>query len=512
MSILTLLDMICDDRPEAIAVAAGGLEISYSDLRGRACGAATMIRQSGAAHVARLGAGSVAEPVALFGAAAAGVPYAPLNFRLSAAPINALIDRLLPALLIIDDVFLDVVTPREGLTVVTRAAFMEAAAAQACDEPPVWVDPAEPAVLLFTSGTTGVPKAAILRHQNLVAYVTGSVEFASAEPGDVGLIAVPPYHIAGVAALLSATFAGRKITILEGFSPEEWLAACAGQVITHAFLVPTMLARIVAILDERGTQPPLVNAIAYGGGRMPEAVIRRAVALFPNAAFTNAYGLTETSSTVAVLTPDDHRAALNAPAGSEAARRITSVGQPIPGIEAQVWDDNGQVVPPGVIGAIHLRGDQIAGEYRDSGSLLNAEGWFNTRDHGFLDSGGYLYLEGRLDDVIVRGGENISPGEIERVLSEHPAVDDAAAVAIPDDEWGEAVAASIVLKPAATASADDLRAWVRERLRSSRVPTQIQFTQALPYNEMGKLVRRTVREEMIASLSARTSAHAHDDP
>ena len=505
MSIFTLLDMICDDRPDAIAVVAGGLEISYSELRRRACGAAAMIRHSGAAHVARLGAGSLAEPVALFGAAGAGVPYAPLNFRLSAAAVNALLDRLLPALLIVDDAVVDVVAPREGLTVMTRAAFLEEAAARACDEPPVWADPDDPAVLLFTSGTTGPPKAAILRHQNLVAYVTGSVEFAGAEPDEAGLVAVPPYHIAGVAALLSATFAGRKITILEGFSPEEWLDACGSQVVTHAFLVPTMLARIVAVLEEGRVPPPLVRAIAYGGGRMPEAVIRRAVTLFPDAAFTNAYGLTETSSTVAVLTPDDHRAALAGPAGSEAARRITSVGQPITGIEVEVRDENGRVLPPGEIGAIYLRGDQIAGEYREGGSLLDAVGWFNTRDHGYLDSGGYLHLEGRLDDVIVRGGENISPGEIERVLSEHPAVADAAAVAIPDDEWGEAVGAAVVLRPAETVSADELRDWVRERLRSSRVPTCIQFNQALPYNEMGKLVRRTVREEMIAEIAARGS-------
>ncbi|WP_419825762.1 class I adenylate-forming enzyme family protein [Sphingomonas sp.] len=502
MSILTLLDMICDDRPDAIAVAAGGLELSYAELRRRACGAAVVIQRSGASHCARLGAGSLAEPVGLFGAAAAGVPYAPLNFRLTADAINALIDRLLPALLVVDDAFIEVVAPREGLTLMTRAAFLEEAAAQACDEPLSWADPGEPAVLLFTSGTTGVPKAAILRHQNLVAYVTGSVEFAGAEPDEAGLVAVPPYHIAGVAALLSATFAGRKITILEGFSPQEWLDACGRQVVTHAFLVPTMLARIVADLEEGGAAPPLVRAISYGGGRMPEAVIRRAVALFPGAAFTNAYGLTETSSTVAVLTPDDHRAALAAPAESDIARRITSVGQPIPGIEVEVRDDDGRVLPAGTIGAIYLRGDQIAGEYRDSGSLLDADGWFNTRDHGYLDHGGYLHLEGRLDDVIVRGGENISPGEIERALTEHPAVDDAAAVAIPDDEWGEAVGAAIVLKLTGTASAGDLRAWVRDRLRSSRVPTLIQFRQSLPYNEMGKLVRRTVREEMIAEMAA----------
>lgn len=501
MSILTLLDMIVDDRPEAVAATVADAQLSYAELRRLACGAGALVKRSGAEHLARLGAGSLAEPVALFGAAAAGVPYAPLNFRLSAKAIGALVDRLLPCLLVVDDQFAGVVAPRDGLTVMSRVAFLDAAAAEACDDPAEFPDPGDAAVLLFTSGTTGTPKAAILRHQNLIAYITGSVEYAGAGPDETGLIAVPPYHIAGVAAILSATFAGRRIAMLEGFSPEEWLDACSDRVVTHAFLVPTMLSRIVALIEEKGLVPPDVRAIAYGGGRMPEAVIRRAVALFGQTAFTNAYGLTETSSTVAVLTPDDHRDALGAEPDSEQARRITSVGRVIGGIEIEVRGEDGEVLPTGSIGAIFLRGEQVAGEYRDSGSVLDGDGWFNTRDHGYLDSDRFLYLEGRLDDVIVRGGENISPGEIERVLGDHPAIEDAAVVAIPDDEWGETVAAAIVVRPDDCVSNEELQAWVRARLRSSRVPAQIQRVAKLPYNEMGKLVRRTVREQMLSEFA-----------
>ena len=174
------------------------------------------------------------------------------------------------------------------------------------------------------------------------------------------------------------------------------------------------------------------------------------------------------------------------------------MGQPLPGIEVVVRDELGNIVPAGTVGAIHVRGDQVAGEYRETGSVLDAHGWFDTRDHGYLDSGGYLFLEGRRDDVIVRGGENISPGEIERVLTTHPAVQDVAVVALPDEEWGETVGAAIVLHPGHEASEHELRDWVRGALRSSRMPTCIRFERELPYSETGKLLRRVVRASMLS--------------
>ena len=148
-----------------------------------------------------------------------------------------------------------------------------------------------------------------------------------------------------------------------------------------------------------------------------------------------------------------------------------------------------------------MRGEQVSGEYRGKGSLLDDDGWFNTRDGGYLDEGGYLYLEGRMDDVIVRGGENMSPGEIEDVLLAHKAVGDACVIGIPSEQWGEAVAAVIVLKDQATASDEELKSWVKERLRSSRTPERIEFWEELPYNETGKLLRRKVREAFSSETS-----------
>ena len=228
---------------------------------------------------------------------------------------------------------------------------------------------------------------------------------------------------------------------------------------------------------------------------MPLSVIERAMRLVPEAAFTNAYGLTETSSTISLLGPDDHR---NAVASEDPAerRRLASVGRPLPSLEVEIRDEDGKPVPTGVRGEIHVRGEQVSGEYLGRGSLLTDDGWFPTRDGGWLDDEGYLFLEGRMDDVIVRGGENMSPGEIEDVLLEHPAVADAAVVGIPDEQWGEAVAAAIVLKADSQADADELRDWVIRHLRSSRAPQRFVFRSELPYNETGKLLRRQIRAEL----------------
>jgi acyl-CoA synthetase (AMP-forming)/AMP-acid ligase II len=211
----------------------------------------------------------------------------------------------------------------------------------------------------------------------------------------------------------------------------------------------------------------------------------------------NAYGLTETSSTVSVLGPDDHREAARS-SDPAVRRRLVSVGRPIEALELEIRDATGDPVPIGVRGEIWVRGPQVAGEYLTH-SVLTSDGWFPTKDAGSLDQDGYLFLDGRMDDVIVRGAENLSPGEIEDVLLEHPAVAEAAVVGVPDEVWGERVVAVVVLAPDCTADEGQLQGWVRDRLRSARTPARIDFRDALPYNETGKLLRRVLREEVASA-------------
>jgi acyl-CoA synthetase (AMP-forming)/AMP-acid ligase II len=205
--------------------------------------------------------------------------------------------------------------------------------------------------------------------------------------------------------------------------------------------------------------------------------------------------MTETASTFCMLLPDHHRMAIESD-DPAVRRRLTSVGMPLPGVDLQIRSDDGKPVGPGERGEIYVRGEQVSGEYVGKGSMLDEDGWFPTRDVGELDAEGFLFLEGRADDVIVRGAENMSPGEIEDVLVQHPAVADAAAVGVPDEEWGEAVGSVVALKPGQEATEQELQAWVNQHLRSSKVPKFVKFADELPYNETGKLLRRVVRQNL----------------
>ncbi|MEQ1438847.1 class I adenylate-forming enzyme family protein [Fontimonas sp. SYSU GA230001] len=494
MNISTILDMAAEAFGERIGVVAGDTRYSYAQLRELAYRAARRFKASGARYVALLDVNSPAAPVALFGAAYAGIPYVPVNYRLTRAEINELLARVAPAVVVVGPEQRAQIDARADLQLLDRAELLSLPD-DGGEVPVPEEDPRAVAVQLFTSGTTGKPKAAILRHENLMSYIVGTVEFASADENDAIIVSVPPYHIAGISAVLSSTYACRRMVQLESFEPKSWLAAARAEDISNAFLVPTMLQRIVEHLDASGEAPdlPALRAIAYGGGKMPLSTIQRAMALFPNVDFTNAYGLTETSSTIAVLGPEDHRAAYQS-ADPQVRRRLGSVGKPA-AVEIEIRDESGQVLGPEQAGLVFVRGPQVSGEYLSLGSQLDADGWFPTKDRGYLDAEGYLFLDGRADDVIVRGGENISPGEIEEVLLSHPAVADVACVAMPDEQWGEAVAAAVVLKDGAKASAQELQELVKGRLRSSRVPQKIVFKDALPYNETGKVLRRVIRQE-----------------
>ena len=494
MNISLVLQMAAEAEPDRVGLVCDGKRWSYGELFRAAQVAARRILDSGCKHVALLDESSEAAPIALFGAALSGIAYVPLNYRLADPDLARLLARIAPAYIVGDVARVRRLNPDGGHQVFSRSEFVAAVGQPLQGEVPSFEDPDGIAVQLFTSGTTAAPKAALLRHANLLSYILGTNEFGSASEGEAVLVSVPPYHIAGIAALLSSTYVMRRILMLPAFDPDSWLALAAGEQATNAFVVPTMLSRIIARLDQ-GTKADLssLKAIAYGGGRMPTELIERALELFPKADFTNAYGLTETSSTIALLTPDDHRAA-RASDDPKIRARLGSVGRPLPTVEVEIRDEDGKAVAPGGRGEVYVRGDQVSGEYRER-KALDAQGWFPTRDAGWIDSDGYLFLTGRADDVIVRGGENISPGEIEDVLMGHPSIADAAAVAVPSTEWGEAVGIAIVCKPDCTAPGDEeLRTLVKSRLRSSRVPERIAVLQALPYNEMGKLLRREIKK------------------
>lgn len=488
-----LLEMAAEAAPDRDALAG----LTYRELfeRSRRCGGAIAAR--GISRVAYLGVNSPDVATLLFGCGLAGAAFAPLNYRLGDAQLAEAVRRLAPVTVVLDETATGRIRAGAGVEVVEAADLADGDPGAL----PPFVDADRVAVLLLTSGTSGPPKAAVLRHRHLTGYVLSTVEFGAADEHEAILVSVPPYHIAAISSVLTSVYSGRRMVQLSSFIPDEWVATATLEQVTHAMVVPTMLGRILDVLEAEGESLPRLRHLSYGGGRMPRQTVERALRLLPHVDLVNAYGLTETSSTITLLGPDDHREAWASDDPAVRAR-LGSVGRPAPGVELQVRDEQGAAVGPGVAGAVFVRGEQVSGEYL-SHRATDADGWYPTNDRGYLDEAGYLFLDGRADDVIVRGGENISPGEIEDVLLDHPAVAEAAVLGLPDVEWGERVEAVVVLVPGAeeAALAEQLQDLVRGRLRSTRVPAVVHVRPALPATDTGKVLRRVLRHDLLAERS-----------
>lgn len=498
MRLTLLLDMAADGFGDRVLAGRRRGGITAAELVRRSHAGAALVRERAADALVYLDVNGPAFPVALFAAARAGVPLVPLNYRLGQRQLDELLARHPKALGIAGPGAL-AHFERAGLSAITSDDWLEQTradrgeitddgqgdagqAAAPDDENPV-------AVIIYTSGTTSAPKGVLLRHENLVSYVLGSVEFASAGETEAALVSVPPYHIAAVANVITNLYAGRRTLVLEAFAPGQWLRTVREEEVTSAMVVPTMLARIIDSNEDRSV--PTLRSLSYGGAPMPAALIERALREWTGVGFVNAYGLTETSSTVALLGPDDHRAAIESRDPAVRAR-LSSVGRPLPGIELEIRGTAGEPLGAGQPGRICVRGGQVSAEYAGLGRAVDDRGFFDTRDDGFLDADGYLFVSGRTDDTIIRGAENIAPAEIEDILLRHPAVLDAVVFGVPDQEWGQRIEAAIVPRPEIDLDPADLREFTLQALRSSKTPDRFWLLSELPRTETGKLLRRLV--------------------
>ncbi len=508
MNLTLLLDMVVEGMPDRVLIGDREDGLTANRLQRLAQGAGTVMANLidvPGKPLLYLAENGPAFPTALFGAAYSGVPFLPLNYRLSDEQLAEIIGRHGGSVVITD-------APERIAAIVSNPTmsvdeFLAKSAAVPVDGEQVetLVEPDDIAVLLMTSGTTAAPKSAVLRHTHLTSYIMGSVQFMGSEDSDATILSVPPYHIAAVANLLSNIYSGRRIIYLDRFTPADWLDRVETQGVTHAMVVPTMLVRIVDELKQRaahglgGRGPASLRSLSYGGAKIAQPVLIEALGLFPETGFVNAYGLTETASSIAVLGPEEHRDA--AASDHPAVRaRLCSVGRPLPMVEIEIHDEAGNPLPPHQLGEIVVRGPQVAGEYLEAGSKLTGDGWFPTRDLGYLDEAGYLFVQGRSDDTIIRGGENIAPSEIEAVLHQHPRIGDVAVAGVPDQEWGQRIAAFVVPKHGTPGDADelgaDIKAFAKARLRSSKTPDQIFLVGELPTTPTGKVLRRTLVESI----------------
>ncbi|MBD3107348.1 long-chain-fatty-acid--CoA ligase [Bacillus sp. AGMB 02131] len=361
------------------------------------------------------------------------------------------------------------------------------------------VEDSELAILLYTSGTTNLPKGVMITHGQLTNYVMNHAEAADGTECGATIISVPSYHIAGATSICNAIYSGRRLVLLRQFDAGEWLHVLAKEKATHAFLVPTMLKRVMDHPNFHSTNLSSLKSLSYGAAPMPFPVIRRAIEVFPpTTEFANGFGMTETTSTVSVLSPEDHKLTGTPEEINKKIKRLASVGKPLPGVDIMVLDEHGSPVPANEVGLVYVRTQKAMKGYwnrPDASKETLVNGWVNTSDLGYLDEDGYLFLNGRSSDMIIRGGENISPAEIESVFNEHPEVADVAVIGIPSLEWGEEVMAVIVAQnPEQPPSVQELLAYCKDRLASFKRPTSIAFMSELPRTPTGKILKRDIKE------------------
>jgi acyl-CoA synthetase (AMP-forming)/AMP-acid ligase II len=479
----------------------------------RLAGALSDLGLSKGDRVAVLDTNSPRYVEAYFAASMLGAVFVPLNYRAKAEELEYMVTTADARVLMVGDRYGPLVSGlRDRGLCVTQYVAMESPQPEmvlfediivraSVDASAAEVDEDDVNILMYTSGTTGCPKGVMLTCGDFVTYVCGNTELADGTPRGAALLCAPLYHIAGIASMMTSFFTGRRLVILRQFDPGEWLQTVQRERITHAFLVPTMLKRVLDHPDFAPDVCASLEVLTYGAAPMPLPVIRQAIEVCPpTVGFINAFGQTETTATVTMLLPEDHRLQGSAPEVERKLQRLSSIGRPLPDVEVRIVDADGAAVARGEIGEIAVRTPRIMKGYFSQGDATAqtiVNGWLHTRDMGWMDDDGYLYLAGRKDDLIIRAGENISPAEVEAVLHTHPTVEEAAVIGVPDVDWGEQVLAIVVPRAGSTLTAEEVIDWCHQRLASFKTPTSVQFVSELPRNPLGKVLRKDLREKFV---------------
>ncbi len=520
MIINEFLDLSAMLVPDRTAIMFEGEQFSFAKLKERVNRLADALNRLGLgkgdqAAVFEVNCNEMVE--ACFATLRVGAIFAPLNFRARGEEFNYLIKKVEPKVLFVGSRYVEQVNSvRSQLPSVKHFVVIDGKGegmlsydellASGSPEDKTFADIKEEdiAILLFTAGTTGFPKGVPQSHNAYSTYVLTNV--APPDPGspsETNVLCMPLYHVAGIQALMAGVYGGRTVALMRQFEEKEWFETVQKSKATRVMVVPTMLKRIVEFPDFDKYNLSSVKVITYGAAATPYEVLKKAIERFPGRALINAFGGTETASTITALRAEDQIITGKEPEAEKEKklrRLASSVGLPMPDVEIEIRDEQGHALPAGEVGEVVARSPRIMkGYWKDEEKTKGAftpDGWYRTGDKGFRDGEGYLYLAGRGDDVIVRGGENIGPDEVESVLYSHPKVDEAAVIGVKDIEWGQEVRAIVRLKSGQSATEQEIIDFCRPLLAGFKRPSSVVFVkEELPKTSTGKILRRELRQK-----------------